>query len=637
MKHLDTIGDIEVPATFLWWQGKATEMIKPLVGLMRLGRSWMEIEGPASDHGLNADRLESFARPFLLWAHWRASLEACSNEECDRLNTQAEDWFAQALLLGTDPNSQEFWGYAANFHQHSVEIGLLVIGLEISRKGFWERFSAEEREQILDWLESDAGNGHHWNNHLFFGVMLLEFLSKEGRARAAYRPVIERWFHDLEGMYGSDGWYVDGSNQTHDFYNPYAWHYYGSWWIRLYGQGNPERCELWKQRTRLFLETYPRFFAASGEHPAFGRSITYRINATAPFGMAHLVGCSPLAPGAARSLCQRNLEFFLNKPILQSQGCLGVGWHDRFEAMAETYTCAASPYWAAKAFSPLLIPLDDPFWWFEEDRCPASKGDSSLGLAGPSLVVRNVGGEVELVNAGAHVACGNKRFGPHKWGRLSYKTGFGFTIPTAENAYPLDGGLTAQMDGRSEVYGRHYTAPVTVSDSQIACFYSLGGSVDQSQIAVETYVWWKADWQLIVHSIRSKSDALLRQGAYALSALSGSDLALANEDLFVRASTGELGVALQNVVGFESVSFDARLSDEAGPRRHIQAPYHATPILSRRVRARESLVLAALHWSGKDRAEGLPWTAKALDAGRWSLVHECLGEWEIESSVLPKV
>lgn len=620
---------------YRWWQQQARDLIEPLAKLMKDGDASLDIDGPSSDHGSNADRLESFARPFLLWTHWSCSLQTYTECKDEELDEKCFRWFRRALAAGVDPDGPQFWGYSANFHQHTVEIGLLCLSLELGRARFWDRLSAAERERALDWIESDAGNGHHWNNHIFFGIFSLEFLKREGRGREAYGAVIERQFRELERMYAGDGWYMDGMNQAFDFYNAYAWHYYSLWWMILYGKSDAERCERWKRRCGRFLSGYALFFARSGEHPAFGRSITYRFNASAPVGLAQLLGCSPLSAGQSRELCRRNLSFFLSKPLRQSQGCLGMGWHDVFEGFAETYSCGASVYWAAKAFAPLLIDLEHPFWTEEDRPLPAEEGDRSVALQGPALVVRSVEGEVELINVGTQIASGNKRFGPHKWGRLSYRTNMGFTVSETENRYPLDGGLTAQIDGGESIYGRHYTVPVLVERERMACFYSLGGKEDQSQIAVETRMWWRGNWQLVVHLARAKTSALLRQGGYALSADSPQALELERSCGRYAAWGGVVGVALQSLAGYDGGGFDSRLLEEDGPRRHIQAPFHATPFLSARVSRGQSLCLVSLGWAGSDRAQAVEWSLRVGSARQWTLSHEHLGDWVVSDSYLP--
>ncbi len=626
-----------VPADYRWWQNQAKDLIRPLIDLMVDGKASLPIEGMASDHDANADRLESYARPLLLWAHWQHSLEAYSEEDDDKITAVAKNWFRKGLLAGTDPMSSEFWGYSANFHQHSVEMGLMVIGLELSRKRLWDTLDDAEKKQVLLWLESDVGNGHHWNNHMFFGILVMEFLIREDRGHEAYRLVIDRWFEELDGMYARDGWYMDGMNQAFDFYNAYAWHYYILWWISLYGENDAERCQRWSKRTGRFLQDYPRFFAASGEHPAFGRSITYRFNATAPIGLAHALGISPLDPGLSRSLCQRNLKFFTDKPVVQSQGCLSLGWYDEFIDMVEVYSCGGSTYWAAKAFAPLLLSPEDAFWSSPEVACPASKEDGSLALQPPSLIVRNTNGEVEIINVGSQIASTNTRFGPYKWGLLSYKSSYGFTIVRDAELYPRDGGLTAQAPTGRIIYGRHYTAPAIVESDRMACLYSLGRKFEQFQVSVETRMWWRGDWQLIVHRCIAKQDCTLSHGSYALSADDASLLDRSDNGLVGQAWNGEHGIALQGVFGFESYGFDSRLGEGDGPRRHIQAPFHTTLLLETNMGAADEAWLVSLAWSGKNRAEAAPWNVERLGASDWRFLHPALGTWKVEDTFLPQL
>lgn len=624
-----------VPEAFREWQNRAKVLIEPLLVLMEEGKAEIAIVGVASDHDLNADRLESFARPLALFSHWRVSLDQYSTGEDRKLSDPMERWFRSALLKGTDPTSSEYWGNSANFHQHSVEMGLMVVGLEISRSWLWSQLEDSEKSQVLDWFESDVGNGHHWNNHMFFGIFILEFLIREGRGQDSYRPVIDRWFEELEGMYHGDGWFMDGMNQAFDFYNAYAWHYYGLWWIRLYGESNPERCERWRSYADRFLQDYPLFFATSGEHPAFGRSITYRFNATAPFGIAQLLNTSPVDPGMARGICERNIDFFLSKPIFQEQGCLSLGWYDPFPEMVESYSCGGSVYWAAKAFAPLLLDPDDAFWGESKDSLPASTTDSSRGFKVPSLVVRSVSGAVEIINAGSQIASTNTRFGPFKWGKLSYRTGIGFLISHDPDRYPLDSGLTAENTESGPIYGRHYTTPIVVEEDQMACLYSLGRKNEQFQIGVETRMWWLKGWQLIVHRYNAQQPALLRHGGYALS--SGDARAFKKEESedYRSVTNGNVGVALQNLLGFAVWGERERLSDDSGSRCHIQAPYHVLNTLELKV-DRQRGYLACLSWAGNsDSLERTSWVVESQDAGSWSLAHSKLGSWKIEDAFLP--
>lgn len=625
----------QVPASFREWQNAAKSMLEPLLALAEKEVAHIAIDAAPSDHCHDADRLEAFSRPFLLFCHWEASLRNYCEDSDVVLLEKGKEWFRAALLIGTDTQSDQFFGYSTNYRQHSVEMGLLAIAFEISRVWFWDSYSRAEKEQILRWLESDVGNGHHWNNHLFFGVFLLEFLATERGENASYRSAIDWYFSELEKMYAGDGWYMDGSNQAFDFYNAYAWHYYPMWWIKLYGGKDPDRCERFTERTRLFLENYANFFADSGEHAAFGRSITYRFNATAPVSLAYSVGATPLSAGKSREICSRNLSFFRKQPIEQSQGCLSLGWVDEFPGLVESYSCAGSPYWAAKGFAPLLLPPNDPFWTETEEE--PSRSDSSVVLLGPKLVVRKSNGASEIINAGTQIGSSNSRFGAHKWGRLSYKTGWGFTMPDNVDQYPFDGSLTAQKKGSEIVYGRHATVPLLLRADQVSCMYSLGGRSDGLQVTVETCLFWNGDWQLALHKCASTEEVTLRFGSYPLSYYEDQSVSVEKTKDRMRAETAGKTIVLQSLLGYDSVASDERSSLRDGDRRSIQAPCHVTALLVKELASLESVVLLSLSYSGSNTSASGVWNVESSEQGYLLLRHSTLGEWELRDAVLPQL
>lgn len=630
-----------LPATYRHWQDSARRLIEPLAALMQAGRADLPIIGPASDHDAQADRLESFARPLLLAAHW---LQSAPRPEDAALREKIAAWFRAGLMLGTDPAHPQYWGPDANYHQHHVEIGLLAIALQIAPADLWEPLTPAQRDQVARWLGTARGNGIVNNNHYFMGVHILEFLMKHGYGRPADRPIVDEFLNRLELMHRGGGWFEDGINQAYDHYNAYAFHFYGLWWARLHGPADAGRAQRWRDWARPFVRDYEHFFAASGEHPAFGRSITYRFNCLNVFGLALAEDCTDLPPGRLRRLCTRNLDFFLSKPITQSQGCLAIGWTDQFEPLRESYSCAASPYWCAKGFAPLLLLPEHPFWSAPEEPLVAERGDHAHVIRPAGLVVRSTGGEVEIVNAGSQISNLNLRYGAWKWSKTAYRTGTGFTLafPNQTNWSP-DSALTLQLDD-GRVFGRHSTVAVEMDEAHVFYSTNLGFKTGQVNCSVETGVWWKAGWILQVHRYECRSAGVLRVGGYALpltkvepalragfnpAATSGSTLAFFSPD--------DRGTVLQLLAGASALDWDQRLDDRT-PRAHIAAPYHVTPLaVTTRVGspAGESGWLAALAWTGTDRAEAVPWTIVSCAAGEWKLTHPKLGDWEIRHWSLP--
>lgn len=628
--------DDVAPAAYRHWQAQARALLEPLAKLFVPGKASLPIHGPASANGANSDRLESFARPLLLAAHYLQSAPEIGGDAARfaALREQIGGWFREGLVAGAAESGPEAWGPDANYHQIHVEMGLLCLALQIAPAQLWAPLTRAEQDQVARWLGSARHSGYVDNNHYFMGIHVLEFLRARGYGRPSDARLVDTYFDRLEHLHRGGGWFQDGINQAFDYYNAYALNFYGLWWAHLHGAQNPARADRWRAWAREFTVDYEHFFAASGEHPAFGRSITYRFNSIAPFGLTILENCTDLPLGRIRRLCTRNLDFFLRHPIYQDQGCLAIGWLDRFDASAELYTGAGSPYWAAKGFSPLLLPPSHAFWIAPEEPLASERGDHARAIGPAGLVVRSAGGEVELLNAGSQISPTNLRYGAWKWSKTAYRTGTSFTcaFPAQTNWSP-DSALTLQLaDGR--VFGRHSTVALELADTHLACSWALGYAPEQINVAVDTVVWWRAGWLLQLHRFDARQPVALRLGGYALPlAAPACHRASTSATLAAWDAAHTHGTALQPLHGFEATEWDARL-DDAAPRAHLAAPYHVTPLAVRRRAAGEG-VLAALVWAGSSASESAPWTLVAADAGAWQLDHPQLGSWRLRHAALP--
>lgn len=612
-----------------WWRSAAENLLHPLADLMQPGKADLPLIGQASNHGAQADRLESYARPCLLAAHWLAS-EPGKSEKLSR--TKIAEWFQRGLVAGTDPSSSEYWGPTANHHQHTVEMAALTLALQAARDQLWMPLSKAEREQVARWFASVRGAGLHRNNHMFFCILPLAFLEQEGFGRAADKAVTEHLFEVLENMAVGGGWFIDGMNETVDYYAGYAWGYYGLWWAKLYGHTNPARAQRWRDWATSFLKDYRHFFAASGETPPFGRSMTYRFAVSAPFALAEHCGVSAIPPGQARRICSKNLDFFLQHPIRQKQGALSLGWTDEFPELTEAYSCAGSVYWAAKGFAPLLLPTNYTFWKSPEEPLPAEKSDFAIAVPQAGLVVRAHGGEVEVLNNANGICVGNIKFGTWKWGKLSFRSGVGGEIAPDEKAYPFDAALTAKFSGSSgAIFGRHQCQPITVTPDHCASTYGLGDRFTQKQVSVETRLWWKAGWQLHWHHTTACQKSLLRLGTFSLPLPEGCLTESLVTNQFARASNGRHAVAIQPLLGFTSVK--ARKSDPQR-RTHILAR-HSIVLIAETDWIDGANDLFALTWCGNSTDEVVPWMITESKPNRLTLQHPKLGAWEITSPEFP--
>jgi hypothetical protein len=636
-----------VPDSYRHWQLAAKTLLEPLAALMHLGRAGLAIAGAASDHDQQADRLESFARPLTLAVFF---LQSEPHPDDRAFRQRLAEWFRKGLVAGSHPASPHYWGPDASYHQHHVEMGLMSIALQIAARDVWDPLPRDDKDRVARWFATCRGGGIVNNNHLFMSVHILEFLGKHGYGHRTDRAVITAHLNQLETMHRGGGWFEDGINQAYDHYNAYAFHFYGLMWSHLHGTGTPDtlaRAKRWRDWARLFVRDYQHFFAASGEHSAFGRSICYRFNGLNVFGLALAENATELAPGMLRRLCTRNLDFFLSRPIYQEQGCLSAGFTDRFDKIVEPYSCAASPYWAAKGFTPLLLPSTHPFWNDPEQPLPAERAGGFVHvMRAPGLVTRSTPtGDIEILNAGSMVGNTQLRYGAWKWSKLSYRTGVHFCYAFPEiTAFSFDSALTAQLDD-GRIFGRHSTVAVEMDESHLGYSCNLGGKIGQVNTSVETFVFWRAGWLLHVHRVEPRQPVVLRLGGFALPltavgavAPNGpSDVTSAPARSGATAPTyfspDGRGTALQLITGLTATEWDTRL-DDTTERRHVAAPYHVTPI-AKTARLAAPVTLAALSWSGTDRAESAPWQITSAPAGVWKLTHPKLGAWEITHWSLP--
>ncbi len=625
------------PAPYRHWQRAARALLEPLAALMQPGRADLAIHGSASDHDKQADRLESFARPLTLAAFYLQSARSPDDRDDDAFREKVATWFRAGLVLGTAPGGPHYWGPDASYHQHHVEMGLMAIALQLASRDLWDPLSAAEKTQVAAWFATCRGGGIVNNNHLFMSVHILEFLGKAGFAHRTDRAAITVHLNQLETMHRGGGWFEDGINQAYDHYNAYAFHFYGLMWAHLHGArdaARAERADRWRAWGKLFVADYQHFFAASGEHPAFGRSITYRFNCLNVFGLALAENCTDVAPGLLRRLCTRNLDFFLSRPIYQDQGCLSYGFTDTFAKIVEPYSCAASPYWAAKGFTPLLLPPDHAFWNDAEQPLPAERPEGFVRIMpAPGLITRSIpGGEIEILNAGSMVGNTQLRYGPWKWSKLSYRTGvhFTFAFPEITNV-SFDSALTQQTDD-GRLFGRHSTVAVELADDHLGYAYNLGAKTGQVNTGVETFVFWRAGWLLHVHHYDARQPVVLRLGGFALPMTEPHAL-LSDPGTHLTAFAEGRGTALQLLSGNLVPSWDNRL-DDTTERRHVAAPYHATPLfVSPRHSGRGTIV--ALSWTGSEPADSAPWQVTSTVPESLDLLHPTLGAWKIHHWSLP--
>ncbi|MFI7276012.1 DUF2264 domain-containing protein [Streptomyces sp. NPDC049879] len=376
------------------WEWAADSMLAAVRPYATPSGSLLDLPGPASVSGRWSDGLEGYARTFLL-AAFRAAHAA------DPEPVVAP--YATGIAAGTDPASPERWPTPEEIGQARVEAASVALALHETRAVLWDRLDDGVRERAVAWLSQMSGIDVPQNNWVWFRAVVAAFLRSVG---APYSTAdIERAVAATDGWYRGDGWYSDGDERNYDHYNAWAMHLYPLWYCRITGD-TPETAALsarYRERLSAFLQDAAPYLVGGDGAPLFqGRSLTYRFAAAAPFFNGALFDANPLPPGLTRRAASGMLRYFLDRGATEENGLLSLGWHRRFEPVRQPYSGPASPYWASKGFTGLLLPPDHPVWTAQEQDLPVERGDFTRALPVPGWLVSGTAsdGVVRISNHG---------------------------------------------------------------------------------------------------------------------------------------------------------------------------------------------------------------------------------------------
>lgn len=401
----------------------ARELLAPLAARRSTGGARVTLGHTGAHYPEAAAHLEGYARP--LWA--LASLAFAHD-------VHPEDaWPAllDGLRNGTNPDHPEYWGGVYDGAQHLVEMPAIAFALLAAPRQLWTPLTPAERERVGRWLGQINHVGIGDNNWLWFRVLVDVTLERLGL------PFDLHARHDafgrIDAQYLGDGWYADGhvtrDQAQLDHYVAFAMHYYGLLYAALHGDADPERAQVYRSRARAFTRHYLAWFAPNGAALPLGRRLTYRFAMGAFWGALAFADVEALPWGELRGVWARHLRWWAAQPARHTDGTLSVGYAYPNLRMSEEYNSPQSPYWAMKAFLPLALRCDHPFWSAEEaphPDVPAVSAQPHPGL----LVIRDAAhGHVYALSGRQHATWLDH--GPEKYAKFAYSTAFSFSVPVS--------------------------------------------------------------------------------------------------------------------------------------------------------------------------------------------------------------
>jgi hypothetical protein len=528
--------------------------------------------GPESAHfDRKAEWFEGFARP--LWG--LAPLHAGGGK--------FDAWarFVRGIEAGTDPAHPEYWEPVRDSDQRSVEMAALGFALALAPDVLWDPLPRTARANLVAWLRGIERVAMADNNWHFFPVMAGLGLERIG-APIETSAHLDR----IEAFVRSDGWYGDGAGGYIDHYGPFALHFYSLIYAR---HRDDARARAYRERAAAFAPQFAQWFADDGAALPIGRSLTYRFAMAGFWGALAYAGVEALPWGVIRGLWGRQVRWWLEKPVRTPEGLLPIGYTTPNMLMSEEYNSQGSPYWACKAFLPLALPDDHPFWIADEVPHPA-RGAVTL-LPGASMLVQRRAGEVTALPGGPVRT--DMRNSTDKYGRLAYATATGFAVEGErwiELGFCGDNLLAVSADGETWATRRRIQALRTGEGFIETRWSPLGG------VTVTTLQGFADGWELRVHRVETAHALRMVESGYALPCHTASRRALAQActDGAVRPAgiMLELGDLRQSVI----CAFDGTrgaLIAAVAPNTHLQFPKASVPVLAGATAAGVHVIAAA--------------------------------------------
>jgi len=339
------------------------------------------------------------------------------------------------VLNYSDMKKTDTSGNLFSAFQQTVETAALVICLWLSKEEIWDTYEKEEKDRIAAFL-SDFGHANTVpQNWRLFNMLDLAFLYMNGYD--IDEDIMRDHAQNILNYYVGEGWYRDG--QSFDYYSCWAFNMYTAMWNTWYGyEKEPYIAAKFEENSNELMKTYPDFFDRDGFTNMWGRSCIYRNAATSAFDGNLLMKNSTMDPGLARRICSGSLlQFFTRDDFLWS-GIPTLGFYGPFVPLVQSYSCAESPFWLAKALLCLHLPADHPFWTAKENNGSwegLKEGDVKVTtLNGPALCFSNHGSNgITELRTGKILKEKRDDHGMNNYSKLVFNSKFPWEATVSEN------------------------------------------------------------------------------------------------------------------------------------------------------------------------------------------------------------
>ena len=470
-------------------------LFAPLLPFFSESGARVRLSAEAAHFDRAAGELEGYARP--LWgiaplvagggsfSHWQL--------------------YRNGLIAGTDPGHPDYWGDITGIDQRQVEMAAIGFTLALCREHYWDPLPADAKTRVAAYLMNARDREFVDSNWKFFRVLIDLGLMECG---VAVDPVKrEDYLEGIERFYLGNGWYRDGNIRTAEHYIPFAFHFYGLLYATL--SGDARRAALYRERARPFAEAMRHWHAEDGSGLPFGRSLTYRFAHAGFWAALAYAGVEALPWGEIKGYYLRNMRWWAGQPIADRDGVLSIGYAYPNLMMSEGYNSAGSPYWAMKAFLPLALPEDHPFWQAEETAPPVF--EAPVPLAEPGMVAQHQHGHIVVLASGQQSR--QWRGMVEKYSKFAYSTCYGFSIEYGDREFEKlasDNMLSFSEDGD------HWRMRESNEDVRIAGDTLFARWHPYPDVRVESFILPMGRWHIRLHEVTTPRPIEVLEGGFAI-------------------------------------------------------------------------------------------------------------------------
>ncbi len=559
----------------------ALQLLTPLVKKLSPGCARLHLGDTGAVYPDSIAVMEAWSRP--LWA-----LTPLMMGKSAAVRPLWDKWM-EGLKNGTDPNHPEYWGDIGPFDQRMVEMAVMGMALIFIPEAFYFVHDHKTQGNIHRFMNQINLYDMPKNNWRFFRVLVnVGFLQNNLPYDA---KMLANDLDMIEEHYEGDGWYYDYMDQR-DYYTPWGFHYYGLLYARAMEKLDPGRCKTYRERAWLMARRFENWFSVDGEALPYGRSLSYRFAQSAFFGALPLGDSENVREdwGVYKGLLLKNMRKWFSRPIFTQDGVLTIGYGYPNLIMAEGYNAPGSPYWAMKAFAPLALAGDHPFWTsMEKEHTPPAL---FMEEHARMLIVRD--------EHSKHVQAfpaGNRAFehahSEAKYEKFAYSTAFAFSVP--KSGLMLNRGAYDSMLAMSEDEAYWHVRHGCTE-------YKIGGDKVESvwrpypDVKVESTVIPLNDWHIRIHKITTPRRLYAAEGGYAVSRDDGPGLAKTQTDgKTALAVCGNLVSGIVNLHGYEASQIVV-----PEPNTNLLYPRTVLPTLRAEIPAGETVLVSAVLGAAED-------------------------------------